>query len=428
MFFLFVGFGLIAYLAAILLAVSLGRLFHLSPDQIQVGRIVLLVTSVNVACGIAFSVFGGVINGFQRYDLNNIVGAGSSIIAGVVNVAVLVAGYGLVELVVATTTVRVLTYWVYRANAYRVFPALQLRPRLVSRARLNEVTGFSIYMALIDWANKLNYSVDALVIGAFLNTGSVAVWSVGQRLAETTQRLTNQLNEVIFPTIVDHDTSKRLGRLQRILLAGTRLSLAAVLAVGGALWLMADALVRAWVGPDFAGSVIIVRLLALAVMVRVATSTSSTLLKAAGRHRLVASTNILTAAANLTLSIALVTHLELAGVALGTLVPVSLSAIFVMFPAGCRRVGVPVRVALARAVWPALWPVVVMWAYVEATRGLVGASLVAVAAEMMAAAAVYAATFLFFGASAAERRFCVEHARRLVTRSRLVARPLSEGA
>src|SRR4029077_13056980 len=90
--------------------------------------------------------------------------------------------YGLVELVVATTLVRVLTYWVYRANAYRVFPGLRLRLQFFSRRRLREVTMFSVYMALIDWANKLNYSVDALVIGAFLNTSAVAVWVVGQRL------------------------------------------------------------------------------------------------------------------------------------------------------------------------------------------------------------------------------------------------------
>ena len=64
-------------------------------------------------------------------------------------------------------------------------------------------------MAVIDWANKLNYSVDALVIGAFLNTSAVAVWSVGQRLAELTQRLTNQLNDVLFPAVVDNDTAAR---------------------------------------------------------------------------------------------------------------------------------------------------------------------------------------------------------------------------
>src|SRR5205823_13759554 len=59
-FYLFSGLGLVAYLAAILLAVWLDRLFHLPPDQAHVGRVVLLVVSVNVAVGMAFSVFGGV--------------------------------------------------------------------------------------------------------------------------------------------------------------------------------------------------------------------------------------------------------------------------------------------------------------------------------------------------------------------------------
>src|SRR5262249_36821501 len=210
MFFLFTAFGVLTYLAAIALALSLGRLFHLTPDQVRVGQIVLLITSVNIAMGMAFSVFGGVINGFQRYDLNNVVGAASSLVVAAVNVGVLLAGYGLVAVVAATTFVRVVTYFVYRANAYRVFPSLPLSPSLIRWRRLRKVTAFSVYMALIDWANKLNYSVDALVIGAFLSTSAVAVWAVGQRLAEVTQRFTNQLNEVLFPSIVDHDTANRV--------------------------------------------------------------------------------------------------------------------------------------------------------------------------------------------------------------------------
>src|SRR5205085_11979446 len=127
--------------------------------QLQFGRVVLLVTSVNVAAGTAFNVFGAVINGFQRYDINNITGTISSILVALVNVAVLWLGYGLITLVVATTVVRVLTYWVYRANAYRVFRGLDLSLRLFRVARIREVTSFSIFMMLIDWANKLNYSI-----------------------------------------------------------------------------------------------------------------------------------------------------------------------------------------------------------------------------------------------------------------------------
>src|SRR4030095_9063393 len=323
MFSLFVGFGTIAYLTALALSFNLANLFNLTPDQAHTGRIVLLVISVYVAAGIAFSVFGGVINGFQRYDLNNIVGAASSIVAAAVHVLLLLAGYGLVELVIATTTVRLLTYWVYRANAYRVFPGLQLRMRLFSRARLHEVTTVSIYMALIAWGNKLHYSGDALVTGAFLNTSAVAVWSIAQRLAETTQRLTNQLNDVLFPAIVDHDTAQRSNRLQKIFLVWTRLSVASVVPIGGALMLLSRPLIYAWVGPSFEGSVVIIRLLAFTVIVRVACATSTTLLKGAGRHRLLAFVNIGTSLVNVALSVALVGRFGLAGVAVGTLIPVS---------------------------------------------------------------------------------------------------------
>jgi O-antigen/teichoic acid export membrane protein len=416
LFVVFASFGVLTYLVAIVIAVFLGRLFHLTPEQAHIGRIVLLVTSLNVAVGTAVGVFGGVINGFQRYDLNNVVGTLSSVVIALVNVAVLSAGFGLVELVAATTCVRLLTYVIYRANAYRVFPGLRIRLSSFRRERLREVTMFSVYMLLIDWANKLNYSVDAIVIGAFLNTSAVAVWTVGQRLAEITQRLTNQLNDVLFPTVVDNDSAARLDRLQAIFIQGTRLSLATVIPMGGAMMLLAGPLVHAWIGPEFSGSVLVVQLLSLTVIARVGNATASTLLKGAGEHRLVAFTNVAAAVANLALSIAIVKPLGLAGVAIGTLVPVCLASTLVLFPAGCRRVRLPIRRALAEAVWPAVWPAAVTTAYVLGTRDLVPANLVAVGAEMVVAAGVYALIFVFFGISAQQRRLYLSRALELAQR------------
>jgi len=404
-FYLFTVFAVVMYVAALVIAAFLDRVLHIPPDQVHVARVVLLVTSANVAIGTAFTVFGAVINGFQRYDINNITGTISGVVAALVNVAVLWMGYGLIPLVIATTTVRVLTYWVYRANAYRVFRGLDLRPRLFRRERLREVTSLSLFMMLIDWANKFNYSIDAIVIGIMLGTTAVAVWSVGQRLAEVTQRLTNQLNDILFPNIVDHAESSRLDRLQSILLIGTRMSLATVIPIGVPLMLMGDPLIRAWVGPDFHGSVIVVQLLALTVMVRIGIATAQTLLKAAGRHQLVAYTNITTGIVNLGVSIVLARHIGLAGVAIGTLVPVTAAGLFVIFPAGCRRVELPLMRALVDAVWPAVWPAAAMAAYIALTRPLIPVSLFPVLANMGVAALVYVATFLAFGITATERRF-----------------------
>jgi O-antigen/teichoic acid export membrane protein len=417
-FYIFATFGVLTYVAAIVLAMFLGRLFHLAPDQVEVGRLVLLIVSVNVAAGTAFSVFGGVINGFQRYDLNNIVGTISTIVTAAVNVVVLALGYGLVELVAATTLVRVLTYAVYRANAYRVFPGLRVRASLVRLERLREMTLFSVYILVIDWANKVNYSVDALIIGMFMNTSAVAVWAVGQRVAELTQRMSNQLNEVLFPTVVDCDTASRTDRLQAIFIQGTRLSLVTVIAMAGPLALMARPLVQTWVGPDFADSAVVLQLLTMSVIVRVASATANTLLKGAGQHRLVAITNAMTALSNLALSVAIITPFGLPGVAIGTLVPVALASTVVVFPAGCRRVGLSVRQAWAQAVWPAVWPASVMVLYVFATRSLVANSLAAVGVELVVAALGYLITFLFFGISVKERHLYLSKAAELTTRWR----------
>ena len=194
-----------------------------------------MIVSVNVAMNFPFSVYGGITSGFQRYDINNLVAIVSSAMVAIVNVAVILMGFGLIPLVAATTLVRVLTYFVYRSNSYTVFPALRVRPTLFRFERLREVTGFSVYSSIIDWANKLNYELDEIVIGIFLGAAPVAAWAVADRIISGTQRLTNQGNAVLFPVVVDSDATQRTERLQKVLLEGTRLSLATVIPIGTAL-------------------------------------------------------------------------------------------------------------------------------------------------------------------------------------------------
>jgi Na+-translocating ferredoxin:NAD+ oxidoreductase RnfE subunit len=119
----------------------------------------------------------------------------------------------------------------------------------------------------------------------------------------------------------------------------------------------------------------------------------------------------------------------LTGVALGTFIPVSFTAIFVIFPAGAMRVQVSIGRAIMEAVWPAVWPAAVMVAFVEATRDLVGTSLIAVGADMAAAALVYAIVFLLFGINTIERRFYLSKVLELSTFWRMPSPPVSaEGA
>jgi O-antigen/teichoic acid export membrane protein len=397
LFFVFALMSAVAYTIGAIVAFHLGALFNITPEQAETGKWVLLIIGIHAALNFPFAVFGGIVTGFQRQHMNGIVAIASSVLVVIVNVAMLTAGYGLVALVIGTTTIRVIACFMYAANGYRVFRPLRISPTLFRRKRLKEVTGFSVYSSIIDWSHKLNYQFDPLVVGAFLGAAPVAIWAVADRIVSATQNLTGQLNAVLFPVIVDSDASARGERLREILLEGTRLSLAAVVPIVTALVVLADPLIRAWVGakkPELLGSVPVLQILGFAVAIRVGNGTAAMMLKGAGRHRLLAFVNLGTALANVALSVLFVRVWGLTGVALGTLIPVAFSAFFILQPAASRRVGVPMRTVLLRSVWPAVWPGAVMGAVLLLTRSAVPPVISAVLGQMVLGGLLYIALFV----------------------------------
>jgi O-antigen/teichoic acid export membrane protein len=208
-----------------------------------------------------------------------------------------------------------------------------------------------------------------------------------------TQRLTNQVNGVLFPFVVDSDQTQKTERLQRLLLEGTRLSVATVVPIAVALILLAYPLVHAWVGPTMMASAPVIQILAIVVALRVGNATATTLLKGAGRVRYLAGVNIATGLVNLIMSALLIKPFGLPGVAIGTLVPIAFSTIFVLFPAACRRVNLPIGRALRFAVWPGFWPAVVVGVALQGVKLVSPGTLLAVVGEAALAAVLYVALF-----------------------------------
>jgi len=384
----------VTYLIVLAIAFNLDLFTTLTPEQTVTSRTLLLIIGANVALRFVFGVYGGVIVGFQRYHLNNLTSIATSVIVAAANVVVLLQGHGLVTLVAVTTAVRVLALLVYRLNAYRVFPGLSVQWRLFRRERLREVSGFGVFMLLLDTAYKVNYSTDMLVIGAWLGAPAVALWAPAQRLSELMLRLSNQLSDALFPIVVDCDASQHAERLRAIFVHGTRLSLATVLPVAGGLALLAHPLLTAWIGPSFSATTPIVQILAFVVIVRVGCATSSVILKGAGMHRRLTMLVGLMAVGNLALSIALVRSLGLVGVALGTAVPVALVAVCGLVPAACRRAQLSFAELFRNALWPALWPAAVAGLFLVASRSRLPATLFAVAGQLVLSTAIYFALFL----------------------------------
>jgi O-antigen/teichoic acid export membrane protein len=221
--------------------------------------------------------------------------------------------------------------------------------------------------------------------------------------------------------IVDSDAGQKPERLRTIFIEGTRLSLVTVVPLAGALFLLADPLIRTWVGPKFTDSIVVAQVLTCVVAIRVGNATATTVLKGAGQHRLLAFTNAGAALVNVALSLLWIRRFGLVGQAYGTLIPVAFTSIAVLWPAACRRVGIGIGAAFRQAVWPTLWPIAAMALLVVPLRHALPPRLFSVAIAGAAGAIAYAVVFLAFAVKRDERRVYIAKAAEIVRTRRQIA-------
>jgi O-antigen/teichoic acid export membrane protein len=127
-------------------------------------------------------------------------------------------------------------------------------------------------------------------------------------------------------------------------------------------------------------------------------------LQAMTRHQPLAITTVITAIANLALSIFLIPRIGIIGAAIGTLVPALLEC-FLVLPLTLRVVGVPAKTLIQQAFLPAMLPVVPTVVVLVGLQQVVNlASWPLLIGASALGVAVYAGGYLLIGAEPMERQ------------------------
>jgi O-antigen/teichoic acid export membrane protein len=330
------------------------RFPHLSPADVRTAQALMAIIGVRVALGFPMTVFGAITNARQGFVLNNIVAIAAVLANTALTYILLESGYGLVTLVAVTTLVNVLGYGGYAWTARRVFPELRIRVRYFSRGHWREVTSFSVYLFVIQLASQISFNIDNVVIGAVLGTAAVAVYTVALRLAEYQRRLCDQFSGMLFSVAMGFGAEGNVSALRQTLIEGTRVAITLVVGASVCLVGFSGPLIHHWMGPEFDGSVAPFIALAAAGVIVVSQAAVGNVLMAVGAHKLLALVWLGEAAVNLAVSVVLVHHIGLLGVAIGTLTPLAWGHLGVLLPRACRAVALPIRTCLAETLWPAM--------------------------------------------------------------------------
>ena len=397
--------GLLTVALSGVVAPVLPSLFNVSPDQRATASWLVLVMGVSVGVSIPCTIPLAILQGLQRYDLVSLADTMRTLASAAATVIVLLLGGGILGMAAVNVPVMLVMQVVPIWLITRITPGLRFGWQGASWQMARMIFSFSLPLSATGLARQLETKTDEVVIGAFLPINAVTPYALTRRLSEAAQALTEQFIHVLLPFASQLHAESDAVRLRLLYTAGTRLTLALFLMVGCPLIILAQPILTAWVGSEYASNAHLVVILTVAGLIATSQWPAVSILQGMARHRLVAVMSVGSALANLALSIALVHPFGTTGVALGTLLPTTAVSLGLMLPYAMRVLGVSAYESLVEIFLPALAPAVPMVIVLYVLRQVVEpASLLSLMAVVVPGMLLYMTGYLSIGAGALERQ------------------------
>ena len=399
--------GLLTFGLSLAIAPIVTNLFNVPPDMQSTALWLVVLLGFQIAISIPSAAPAAILFGLQRYDLVNLTVMIETLITALATVLVLTHGGSVLALVAVSIPLILLTQAARILIIRRIAPDLRLGPVRMRRQMVRTIMSFSASVFLTNMAWRIETKSDNLVIGATLPIAAITPYTIAQRLSEIARMLTEQFVKVLLPLASELDARNNKIHLRELYIASTRLTLAIFLPIGCVIVILARSILTAWVGGAYAEYANLVTILTAAGLIDISQWPAGSILQGMGRHRPLAAIVVCSALANVALSIMLVRKFGLTGIAVGTLIPMTVAYLGFMLPYALRVIGVSFTDVLKNVLLPSLLPAVptaiVLYVLQEATKS---PSLLSIMVVASIGFVVYAAGYLTMGASKLERQAC----------------------
>jgi O-antigen/teichoic acid export membrane protein len=355
--------AVVAMIATTIIAWKAEVFFHIEPDFVSTAKLLIVVFGIGAALGFPLSVFGGVLEGLQRFGSVGVVQATASVTRAVVIVALMLRGGTVITVAVVTITANILAGLVNAFVAARALPRVRPSVQAVSFESLRELTSFGLVTFWVGVANRLRFQSDSVIIGALLSVTLISPFAIGVRLLTYATEVIATMSSVLTPLFSDLSVRESPDALRASLERGNRYAGFLAFPFAALVMFHGGRLVDLWVGGGYEASERVMRILAIPMFAYVSQSASTAMLYGLAKHHFLARVLLYEGLANIALSVILAQQFGIVGVALGTAIPLSVTAFVVLPMHVCRTVGMSV-LDYARAYMPplfALIPMIAVW-------------------------------------------------------------------
>jgi len=341
--------GVFSLLVTCAVSLYADRIFRIPPEFYVTTRWLLFMVGASVALGFPLGVFGGILEGLQRFDILNWTSIASTLARAALIVVFLRLGYGLMTAALITVALPILTSLIRAAAVKRLLP-VPLGWSHVNGATLREMANYSGVTFMIIVAGRLRFKTDEIVIGTFLSAAAITYFNIGARIVDYAGEVVTSLSQIFVPMSSQSDAIGNIDRLRKIFVAGNRFCAFMIFPICALLIILGKSVIEVWVGKKYiAQSYPVLLIMLIPSTLMLAQSASGRVLLGMGKHRTLAIVTLVEGISNLILSILLVRPYGIIGDAVGTAIPLTCTMLFFLPVHLCRQLGIRLRTFLREA-------------------------------------------------------------------------------
>ncbi|MFM9965925.1 MAG: oligosaccharide flippase family protein [Planctomycetaceae bacterium] len=326
-------------------------------------RWVILILGVNVAVSIIGSVFGGVLIGLQRFDLERAFVLASGCVRFGLTLLMLQKESGLLILAIIFLATTLAENMGYVACAWRLLPSLRFGTRFLNRQTLRECFSFSAFAFLEVLATKLIESTDSIVIGCVLGAEAIVPYYVAQRLCQYISKPLQCIASVCLPRAGELHAQGKQDELRDLMARSMGLAWLLIMSFFIGASFFGPTLMATWIHKAYPQSQTILLVLLAGQLIGTPMKVVTSILFGMGEVRRPSVIYVIEAVANVALSLALIHSVGLVGVAWGTAIPLYLVEFGLLLPYAMKRLDFSPRQLLTDVAGPQLAPLVALLGY-----------------------------------------------------------------
>jgi O-antigen/teichoic acid export membrane protein len=334
--------GVVSMLVTVLVAYNIDRMFpHIPFEFLPTARRLLLMVGASVAIGFPAGIFGGFLEGLQKFYVLSWTNVASTLLRAALIVWALTHGYGLLTVAVITITLPLLSSIMNGILALRLCP-VPFGARYVDRTTFRQIRNYSGVTFMIMVAGRLKFKTDELVIGAMMSAASVTYFNIGGRIVDYAGQVVTSLSQIFVPMSSQSDARGDMTRLRKIFLVGNRVCAFTIFPVCVILVILGKSVIEVWVRKKYvATSYPVLVIMILCSTLWWSQGASGRILFGMSKHGTWAIVTMIEGVSNLILSIILVRPYGIIGDALGTAIPLTCSVLFFMPRHLCKKLDIP---------------------------------------------------------------------------------------